>query len=401
RIAQMTIFRTPEAPSKRDSCRFKDKAPKRRKIDLSSPTPSPPPEDDMQVESIPAPAPELRVPPLSHLGNNFKSSMKLGTGCFGEVWKVSAVHIKREFALKVSTVDKTKVKTGHNFNRDHLREVAVHKSLSYHPHIVTYMQSWREDNTVYLLMELCEGSVDDYWKECGITPKEIAVMTNDMLRALKHLAASNIGHFDVKPANILKHKAIFKLADFTVATPIHEIQGDREFGEGRYAAPEMLNDDFTLKADIYSLGLSIAQVSVPSSSPLTEEEWECLKVEERLPPRIEQALSFGLPEKVGSMLRRDPASRPSAADLLQGTMNEVLEIAAGARDAEKLKLQLFKLRSRHSLPSGIDSPPNSPRDPEGDEPIFDTDKGFFVMPASLHKRLTLSEKRMPGNRLEF
>ncbi|GMS98407.1 hypothetical protein PENTCL1PPCAC_20582, partial [Pristionchus entomophagus] len=105
-------------------------------------------------------------------------------------------------------------------------------------------------------------------------------------QALQHLGLSNIGHFDLKPANILRTKTgHYKLADFTVASRLDKINKGGEFGDGKYAAPELLNEEFTLKADVYSLGLTLAKISAPSSSPLTSEEWDTLKLEGELPKR--------------------------------------------------------------------------------------------------------------------
>lgn len=57
------------------------------------------------------------------------------------------------------------------------------------------------------------------------------------------------------------------------------------FGTGFYAAPEIYLDQFTPKADIYSLAISIVQVSVDAGELLTVEDWAMVKHNEQLPIR--------------------------------------------------------------------------------------------------------------------
>lgn len=75
---------------------------------------------------------------------------------------------------------------------------------------------------------------------------------------------------------------------------------DADFGDKKYAAPELFAHMFTPKADVFSLGITIAevyshaiaqstffffQISVPSSSPLSEDEWESIRKIGTLPDR--------------------------------------------------------------------------------------------------------------------
>ncbi|GMS91060.1 hypothetical protein PENTCL1PPCAC_13235, partial [Pristionchus entomophagus] len=90
-----------------------------------------------------------------------------------------------------------------------------------------------------------------------------------MLQALSHLSSLNYAHLDVKPANILRcENGTYKLADFSVAVNLHMIKESAEFGDGRFAAPELLNNQDPFNADIFSLGISLSQVSVNADSPL-------------------------------------------------------------------------------------------------------------------------------------
>ncbi|GMS80764.1 hypothetical protein PENTCL1PPCAC_2939, partial [Pristionchus entomophagus] len=193
-----------------------------------------------------------------------------------------------KFAMKISKVDKMKVKTGLNYTKANLDEVRAHSSISDHPNILKLYQAFKEEGYVYMQLELCEDSLDGYWKKQNtLSQEDINSVLKDMLLALSHLSSLNYAHLDVKPANILRCKnGTYKLADFSVSANLDMIKESAEFGDGRFAAPELLNNQFTLKADIFSLGISLSQVSVNVDSPLSSDEWNEMKHERKLPTRV-------------------------------------------------------------------------------------------------------------------
>ncbi|GMT12261.1 hypothetical protein PFISCL1PPCAC_3558, partial [Pristionchus fissidentatus] len=180
--------------------------------------------------------------------------------------QVRAVRCKRTnelFALKKFEVEPLQERSGLNYNKLHLEEVRAHKSIEFHPNIVQFFQSWKEDRNLYILMELCDNSLAGFWEErIRLEQEELKRATADTLRALQHLHSSNLAHLDIKPANILRMvNGLFKLADFSVTLRLDKKNlSSSEFGTGIYVAPELLQHVFTASADIYSLGLTIAEV---------------------------------------------------------------------------------------------------------------------------------------------
>ncbi|GMT16274.1 hypothetical protein PFISCL1PPCAC_7571, partial [Pristionchus fissidentatus] len=142
----------------------------------------------------------------------------------------------------------------------------------------------------------------------------------DYFQALVHLNSHNLAHLDIKEGNIMRTKeGLYKLGDFSVTADLTNMEKkDIEFGEGMYAAPEVLQHIITVKADIYSLGVALALISLPVDAPLTEKESTEIKTGQ-LPERVTNALTgpLGLNKLVESMLDLDFSSRPSAQDFIE------------------------------------------------------------------------------------
>ncbi|GMR47250.1 hypothetical protein PMAYCL1PPCAC_17445, partial [Pristionchus mayeri] len=90
------------------------------------------------------------VADLSFLGKNFTVNSTLVEGDFGEVKEVQSKYSNDKYAIKISKVDKMKVKTGLHYTKMHLKEVRVHSSIPSHPNLVNFFRAWKEDGYVYM-----------------------------------------------------------------------------------------------------------------------------------------------------------------------------------------------------------------------------------------------------------
>ena len=83
--------------------------------------------------------------------------------------------------------------------RDLLKEVETTKDLD-HPNIIKYYESYEDPQSIYLVMELCEGG------EIHSDQRTEALWSAEMrklLKALNHCHKQDIMHRDIKPANIM------------------------------------------------------------------------------------------------------------------------------------------------------------------------------------------------------
>ncbi len=117
----------------------------------------------------------------------------------------------------------------------------------------------KTNNNYYLVLEYCnDGDLDSYLKKKKYLVEDEAVgMMCELIHGFHHLYKHNIIHRDLKLANILKHDGVVKIADFGFSKILDEEGWAKTMlGSPLNMAPEVLqNQDYTNKADIYSLGV--------------------------------------------------------------------------------------------------------------------------------------------------
>ncbi|KAF8357699.1 hypothetical protein PRIPAC_92694 [Pristionchus pacificus] len=386
---------TPEAPKRNSFSRLRkydiDSDCKRRR--MLSPTSSP---------SAEASTTSSTIVDLSFTSKNFITIKGLGEGDFGVVKEVQSKHSPDRFALKTSKVDKLKVKTGLNYCKTHLDEVRAHSGLLSHPNLLQFHQAWKEDGHIHILLELCDDSLDGFWRKMiELSQKDITAVLKDSLQALQHLSSLNVLHLDIKPGNILRtEEGLYKLADFSVAIDLNKSDSSSgEFGDGRFAAPELLNGIFTSKADLFSLAMSLIQVSVPASSPLSSHEWNTAKNDGVMPIRVSEALAgpHKLNETIESMIG-EQSTRPSVDDVLDRISNNSIE--AEREQAKFENNSIRNLMTRLSLSPSFErelkvnntSLFNASQYPSV---TFHTDPLFYEMPKPLRQRSSLGARKPP------
>jgi hypothetical protein len=222
---------------------------------------------------------------------NFKEIKKLGSGAFGNVFKVkrredSDFHrrIGREYSaikrIEFTSVNKNEI------IREYLNYKIITRNCSENEYLVEHFDAWFEESIVsnqsrislYIEMELCDKTLDDVIKE--LTNDSILKSTESLTRigyyiasqifiqileGVNHLHKQNppLIHRDLKPANILLIKSeakgfCVKIADFGYAAhhKFSKQSHSLDKGTNKYMAPEVIESKkYNTKADIYSLGV--------------------------------------------------------------------------------------------------------------------------------------------------
>lgn len=151
-----------------------------------------------------------------------------------------------------------------------------------HPNILGYVDSWEEDETLYIQTELCElGNLAHFLWEYGrafprLDEARVWKITAELSAGLRFIHDAGIIHLDLKPANIfLTGEGRFKIGDFGMAsvwprpTPPGEAQliagakpaGFEREGDKLYLAPEVLQGRYGKAADVFSLGMTMLETA--------------------------------------------------------------------------------------------------------------------------------------------
>ena len=111
------------------------------------------------------------------------------------------------------------------------------------------------------------GSLETIVNTFGNIPEGTAVhYVRDIVRGLSYLHSHDVVHLDVKPANVLlDQQGRCKLADFGTAVALSDLMQSEVMGTPVYMAPERVTGDTSALSDIWSLGITLAEV--PPSPP--------------------------------------------------------------------------------------------------------------------------------------
>lgn len=186
---------------------------------------------------------------------------KIGTGSFGVVHVGMNTHTGQLMAVKSVELSPAAMK-------DVQVEVELLKSLS-HTNIVRYLGAERIARTLHIFQEWVPGgSVTALLNKFG--PFSAAVMRSylsQILTGLTFLHENRILHRDIKGGNVLiSDDGIVKLADFGSAKRLAHQQSDMMEsltmrGTPYFMAPEVFEEHYNGKADIWSVGCVAFQMA--------------------------------------------------------------------------------------------------------------------------------------------
>jgi len=214
-----------------------------------------------------------------------------------------------------------------------------------HPSVVSVMNFFRENETVYMVMNYLEGAclqdfiiiARDLKQPKVFRESTIRSLFDEILRGLRIVHQHKMLHLDIKPANIFitdDNKAV--LIDFGAAREVLSKEGNfiRPMYTPGFAAPEMYRRDSTMGpwTDIYAIGACIyacMQGYPPNEAPQrTPNDRVALALK-----RLQGVYSDNLIEVVQWCMALDPLARPQSVFALQKELNR-----SGERQYTRLKL---------------------------------------------------------------
>jgi serine/threonine protein kinase len=198
---------------------------------------------------------------------------RLGSGAFGEVWKVAHAHLPRTAAIKFATSEKAV---------DALLREGVPQFGLDHPGIVKVLDANLSAVPPFVVLEYVEGrSLREVLRERGrLEVPDAASIFRQLAAAIAYAHEKGVIHGDVKPENVIVAGTIgadlrAKLTDFQLGAsatgarpfapgapgvrPSLETRG--AFGTYRYLAPEQeAGEPLDGRADLFGLGVVLFEM---------------------------------------------------------------------------------------------------------------------------------------------
>lgn len=231
-------------------------------------------------------------------------------------------------------------------------EINILRRLN-HPNILQFTTAWvdQKTNTVNFITEMMtSGTLRQHVKRVkSVKLKIMKKWSKQIISGLNYLHTQEppIIHRDLKCDNIFinGNQGDVKLGDFGLSTLAHEPAASI-IGTPEFMAPEMYNEHYTSKVDIYAFGMCLLEVAT-----LEYPYCECentgqifKKVTTGVKPQGIQKVKDETVRDVIDLCLSDEAMRPSAAELLahdflvsaemparRGGSEESLKIDGGAR----------------------------------------------------------------------
>ncbi|KAL0564073.1 mitosis inhibitor protein kinase swe1 [Marasmius crinis-equi] len=261
----------------------------------------------------------------SRFERDFVEVAEIGSGEFGKVIKA---RLRGNENNECYAIKKSKTFEGARHRLRLKEEVEILEHLAdkngrrRHPNVLAFVDSWEEDEQLYICTELCDwGNLARFLWEYGrafprLDEARVWKIIADLSNGLRFIHDSGVIHLDLKPANIfVTGEGRFKIGDFGMAslwprprTATTLVLGtfERE-GDKLYLAPEVLQGTYGKAADVFSFGMTILETASNIVVPDQGEAWHSLRREDFSQVDLED--SPELLELIRGMMRTEPSLR--------------------------------------------------------------------------------------------
>lgn len=245
----------------------------------------------------------------------------LGKGGFAKCYEFTNLDNKRVSAAKV--IAKTSL-TKSRAKQKLMSEIKIHRSL-HHTNIVGFEHFFEDNESVYILLELCSNQTlnELIRRRKRLHELEVQCYIVQIIAALKYLHSHRIIHRDLKLGNLfLSGKMELKIGDFGLATKL-EFDGERKrtiCGTPNYIAPEILEakQGHSYEVDVWSLGVIIYTLIIgkpPFETSDVKTTYRRIRMNAyTFPDHV--SISEGAKDLITKILNNDPAKRPNLEELL-------------------------------------------------------------------------------------
>ncbi|KAF9618318.1 hypothetical protein IFM89_000953 [Coptis chinensis] len=250
-----------------------------------------------------------------NIRNEYDIGYEIAKGSYGSVRSCRSKANGQEFACKTLSKRDDNVRT----------EISIMQHLSGNPSLVNLYAVYEDFRSFHLVMDLCNGGdlFDRFEEETKFSELRAAGILQELMLGIKYCHDMGVVHKDVKPENILlTSSGKIKLADFGLAERISPGQSlSSMVGSPIYVAPEVFDEKYSEKVDIWSAGVILHTLLVgylPFDGDTADEIYEeHQKMNLDLTGEIWESISNSARDLIMRMLTKDVALRLSADEVLR------------------------------------------------------------------------------------
>lgn len=259
---------------------------------------------------------------------NYDVGSVLGSGQFSVVYQAKDRRSGARVAMKKLQIFDI---MSSSVRQECLREARLLESLD-HPCVISVVESFMEDNDLYIALELGEhGNLQEL---LGTVKQQQKLLLEPLVwqyfvqisSAVEHMHSRRIMHRDIKPANIfVMADGRLKLGDLGLGRLFSSKTNNTlsTVGTPYYMAPECIkHEPYDWKADIWALGCLLYELSM-LNSPFQDARsakslyllWQ--RIESGQYPPLSPVYSEEMSALVNRMLEREQIERPDATEVYQ------------------------------------------------------------------------------------
>ena len=264
----------------------------------------------------------IKGKPYSELSQEYKQGIEIGEGGFGKVKTI--IHKKTGQLRAMKSIKKSK-----EFNLDEIENLM----LLNHPNILKLFEYYYdEQENIYIITEYIRGEelFNKIQEVYRFSEEDSAIIIKSVLQAITYCHSRGIIHRDLKPENILIPTGSIKI-DYTLlkiidfgASVLKKDDGkiSFRFGTPYYIAPEVLQESYNEKCDVWSIGV-ILYLLLLGQTPFDGEDDDaiCQKIiseeidyenNNKIKELSKEAVDF-----MKKLLEKNPDKRISSAQALE------------------------------------------------------------------------------------
>lgn len=221
---------------------------------------------------------ESTVRPGQVLAERYRLTEEIGRGGFGMVYRARQLNMDRDVAIKILP---PKFMSIPDVVERFRREARLASRLR-HPNTITVHDYGKQDNLLFIVMELLEGEdvADVLMRKPTLSMDRILHIGRQVLKSLNEAHSHNIIHRDLKPENIFLtgvggEEDFVKVLDFGIAKlAMPDVQGEEgnklrkltmsgsTVGTPTYMSPEQAaGEEVDALTDLYALGVILYEMA--------------------------------------------------------------------------------------------------------------------------------------------